>query len=267
METAVRNFVVYRASDDAPMLGRFVSPVSRLDELASALESSGAMGVRISAILGTDVVADLRAIVEFNERVARDAAVIDSVESRADTSDAIDDLASRASAFDVFVELALDYELESLVGAVARNGLRAKIRTGGVTPTMFPTSVAVVRFIRTCLNAGVPFKATAGLHHPFTGSYPLTYESDSVRGTMFGFLNVLLAAAFLRDGMADADASRVLDENDASVFSFAGDRIAWRGHVVDSARLAATHAQVFGSFGSCSFREPVDELRAMALLP
>jgi hypothetical protein len=94
----------------------------------------------------------------------------------------------------------------------------------------------------------------------------LTYESDAVRGTMFGFLNVLLAVAFLRDGIADDEASRLLDETDVSAISFMGDRIAWRGHVVDSARLVATHAQVFGSFGSCSFREPVDELCAMALL-
>ena len=51
---------------------------------------------------------------------------------------------------------------------------------------------AVYRFVRTCLAANVPFKATAGLHHPLRCFKPLTYASDSPQGTMHGFLNVFL---------------------------------------------------------------------------
>ena len=58
----------------------------------------------------------------------------------------------------------------------------------------------LLRFLRACTEAGVPFKATAGLHHPLRAEYRLTYAPDSPRGTMFGFLNVFLAAAFLRPG-------------------------------------------------------------------
>ena len=42
----------------------------------------------------------------------------------------------------------------------------AKLRTGGVVPEAFPKSLDIIRFVRTCAAANVPFKATAGLHHP-----------------------------------------------------------------------------------------------------
>jgi len=181
---------------------------------------------------------------------------------------AIYELASKVSAnVDVFVELPLDGALESLVDAVRAVGVRAKIRTGGVTTEAFPNARSVARFMRACLDAGVPFKATAGLHHPITGTYALTYAADSPRGVMFGFLNVFLAAAFLADGMSDEDAARLLDDRDASAFSFRDDGAEWRGRHIDADRLASTHARVFGSFGSCSFNEPVGELRGLALLP
>src|SRR5438477_108730 len=78
------------------------------------------------------------------------------------------------------------------VATLAITGQRAKIRTGGVTPEAFPKSAEIVRFVRTCLAANVPFKATAGLHHPIRCFHPLTYDADSPQGTMHGFLNLFL---------------------------------------------------------------------------
>ena len=40
------------------------------------------------------------------------------------------------------------------------------------------------------------FKATAGLHQPATSLRPLTYAADAPKGTMHGFLNVMLMTAF-----------------------------------------------------------------------
>ena len=93
-----------------------------------------------------------------------------------------------------------------LVAAIARRGGRAKMRTGGVTAEAFPTAAQVLRFLRACTEARVPFKATAGLHHPLRAEYRLTYAPDSPRGTMFGFLNVFLTAVLLRHGLSDKDA-------------------------------------------------------------
>ncbi len=267
MRTAVRNYASYRAGDDASLLGRFVAPAARLSELAEELASLDGAEMRVSAVLGASLSADIQSVIAFNARVAR--AAVDSVEAKADRPGTIYEIASGgggSAKLEVFVELPLDGELESLVDAARAVGARAKIRTGGVTTEAFPSARSVVRFMRACLDAGVPFKATAGLHHPVTGTYALTYAPDSPRGTMFGFLNVFLAAAFLAAGMSDDDAARLLDDRDGSAFVFGEQGVEWRGRRVDAAQLAATHARVFGSFGSCSFREPVDDLRSMALL-
>jgi hypothetical protein len=269
MDTAVRNYLSYRASDDAPMLGRFVAPAARLSELAASLHAAAPSNVRVSAVLASNVSADLDTVSDFNARFAHgDAfAVVDAIEAKADRPEVIYQLAARgASGFEVYAELPLDDALELLVDAARAVGVRAKIRTGGVTADAFPPARGVVRFMRACLDGGVPFKATAGLHHPITGSYALTYAPNAAHGVMFGFLNVFLAAAFLAVGMPDDDAARLLEERDASSFSFGDRAVDWQGHHLDGAQLAATHARVFGSFGSCSFREPVDELRSMALL-
>jgi hypothetical protein len=268
IDTALRNYVSYRAGEDVLMLGRFVAPAARLNELAASLSTTVASRVRISAVLGPNISADLDAVADFNARGTLAGAWIDAIEGKADRTDAIYHLASRApDGFEVFVELPLGDGLELLVAAIRAAGVRAKIRTGGVTADAFPPASAVVRFIRTCLDAGVPFKATAGLHHPVTGTYALTYEPSSPRGTMFGFLNVSLAVAFLAAGMSDEDAALLLGDRDASSFTFGERGVDWRGHRLDSAQLAATHARAFGSFGSCSFREPIDELHSMSLLP
>jgi hypothetical protein len=265
MRTAVRNYDAYRAGADAALLGGFVVPVSRLDELEAELEALDLRGLGASAVAGANPSADVVAASAFNARVSRTK--VDAIEAKADRPAAIYELASRASAdFEVFVELPLDGALELLVDAVHAVGARAKIRTGGVTTEAFPSSKSVVRFMRACLDAGVAFKATAGLHHPITGTYALTYAPDSPRGAMFGFLNVFLAAAFLAGGASDADAARLLDERDPSGFSFSEEGAEWRGQRVDFGRLASTHASAFGSFGSCSFSEPVGELRNLALL-
>ncbi|HYR28329.1 MAG TPA: hypothetical protein VEU30_07670, partial [Thermoanaerobaculia bacterium] len=111
----------------------------------------------------------------------------------------------------------------SLIPELKRRGLRAKIRTGGLTADAFPTPESVAAFIRACREAEVPFKATAGLHHPLRCVKPLTYEPNAAVGTMHGFLNVFLAAA-----MVDA-AEAVLAETDASAFTFDDDGVTWRG--------------------------------------
>ena len=141
------------------------------------------------------------------------------------------------------------------------------MRTGGVTPAAFPTTADLLRFLRAAVAAGVPFKATAGLHHPIRARYRLTYEPDSPSGTMYGFLNLFLAAAFLRQGMGDADATRLLEETDATSLEF--DReggVTWRGHRLDADALVEAHARGLGSFGSCSFEEPLGDLASLHLI-
>ena len=167
-----------------------------------------------------------------------------------------------------YVEIPLDRDPAPLVAAIARRGGRAKMRTGGVTPDAFPPAEAVARFLRACTDAGVPFKATAGTPPPLRAEYRLTYAPDSPRGTMFGFLNVFLAAAL--------HAARHGERGRGPAAGGArprGDplrrptRVEWQGHRLDRSAIAAARATGIVAFGSCSFTEPVGELQAISHPP
>src|SRR6185436_15978516 len=103
-----------------------------------------------------------------------------------------------------YIEIPVSGDPAPLATAVGRAGGRLKVRTGGVTADAFPSAADLARFLRAAVQAGVPFKATAGLHHPLRAEYRLTYEPGSACGTMFGFLNLFLATAFVSAGMDDA---------------------------------------------------------------
>jgi hypothetical protein len=146
------------------------------------------------------------------------------------------------------------------VKTIAMVGARAKVRTGGITPEAFPPAGAIIDFIAACRREAVPFKATAGLHHPMRGEYRFTYEKGSQTGMMYGFLNVFIAAALLYASESKDTALAALEERDASAFIFADDAIQWRGKRIGAEQILASRSEFAISFGSCSFREPVEEL-------
>jgi hypothetical protein len=152
------------------------------------------------------------------------------------------------------------------IGAVADCGRSAKIRTGGETADKFPARESVVEFIRLCAASGVPFKATAGLHHPLRSVQRFTYQPGSASGIMHGFINVFLAAAFLRAGMEAQLALQLLDEQSAQAFQFESDGVGWRRHRLGPSEIAETREEFAVSFGSCSFTEPIDDLRSLHFL-
>ena len=267
MATAVRNFGEYLSSDDGWMLGRFVVPVARLDEFRAAHErlERGGPAWHLSALLGADIQADLRVIAECNRR-AHGHVVIDAIEGRLDNDTAMREAAAAGDSLAVFAELACDDQIEARMDAAKRAGVHAKIRTGGVTPNAFPPAAMVVRFIRACADRGVRFKCTAGLHHPLTGEYRLTYEPTSQVSAMFGFLNVLLTSAAIANGASDREAIAMLSEFRAAAVSATDDAVRWTSSQFDVATLERVRDNLVVSFGSCSFTEPRDGLRELTLL-
>ena len=127
--------------------------------------------------------------------------------------------------------------------------------------TRFPPIDDVARFLRACKAAGVAFKATAGLHHPLRCVKPLTYAPNAPTGTMHGFLNVFLAAALL-DHADEILARGQIRARSRSTTSGAS----WRGHRVSTEALRTMRRDFATSFGSCSFEEPIGDLRALGWL-
>ncbi len=272
MGDAVRAYADYREGSEAWMLGRFIVPAGRLEEFDEAggeiLPQAASRSWALSALLGADAELDAGSIGRFNDRhrdVRRGAVHVDTVELRATRPDEIVAVGEFVGGYDAFVEVPVVEDPGPLIAAIGEIGAKAKIRTGGLTPDAIPGPRHVVRFLRRCLEHEVAFKATAGLHHPLRAEYPLTYEPGAPRAVMYGFLNVLLAAALMRAGLDDAGALDLLDERDPLAIRVDADRIAWHGHSVDVEALRlARHDAV--SFGACSFNEPVDDLRRLGLL-
>ena len=266
MQQAVKNYASYLRSTDRAALGRFIVPVSRLaefEEAAVGLLPTSGESWRLSALVSGDLGAAVAGIADFNRRHAQPAAgcaVIDAAELKAATVDDIENqsrlLPSRLTAY---FEIPTGREVGVLVAAIRAAGRRAKIRTGGVTADAFPPPREVIAFISACQRAGVQFKATAGLHHPLRGEYRLTYEPGSPKAQMYGYLNVFLAAALLRDGKSGDIALQALEETDPGAFVIGDDAIEWSGCRLTTSCLQAAREFAI-SFGSCSFREPIDEL-------
>lgn len=266
MRDAVRNYASYLGSVDAWALGRFVVPIARLGEFhecAATVSPPPESPWRLSALAGA-AGADDWAIVEG---LIGKGAIIDALELRVTSPDDVYSAARRLPTDrDVFYEVPIDSDPVQLVAAIARVGGKAKVRTGGVTADAFPRTEELARFIVTCARAAVPFKATAGLHHPLRATYRLTYAADSPRGEMFGFVNVLLAAAFARSALPASAVAELLAEQSAAAFEFHTDGVAWRGRRVAIAALAEMRYTLALSFGSCSFTEPIQELGSLGLL-
>jgi hypothetical protein len=256
------------------ILGKFIVPVSRLAEFEQALpqiaRDARPSRWELSALLGPDPAGDVARIREFNEQAASKTApagMIKSIEARIATPDDV----ARLSAiippeFDTFLEVPLSGEERESIRAIAGCGRRAKIRTGGETPDKFPSPESVVEFLRLCAEANVPFKATAGLHHPLRSCHRLTYKDDSPSGVMHGFLNMFLGAAFVHAGMEPKPAADLLREESAQAFHFGLGGVHWQSHHLSANGLAQARKNFSLSFGSCSFTEPVDDLRALHLL-
>ena len=269
MAAAVTNYAAYRRSSEAWMLGRFVVPVARLGEMREAMDAAGAPddghAWRVSALVGDDVAGDVAAVTRFND--SHGGAVVDALEARAASGDAVRGIAARVpGGLKTYVEIPAAGDPGELVTVVAAAKLRAKIRTGGVTAEAFPAVEAVARFVRACYASGVAFKATAGLHHPLRGEHALTYEPGAPRGVMHGFLNVFLAAAFHYNGLTVRDAHDLLRAPSLDGITLDDERLAWREYVVTLNELSVARRRLAIAFGSCSFREPVDELTTLGLL-
>ena len=276
LPSAVRNYASYRAAPDAWALGRFVLPASRLGEFEAAAAGhlstqAAAQPWHLSALTGPDVAADLELIADFTQRYSKSGAppvAVDAVEAKASSERDIEDMMRKLPRrLQVYIEIPIGRDPCQLLSVIARLGARAKVRTGGVTEDAFPSPPDLLRFVRSCVQVGVAFKATAGLHHPLRGEYRLTYQGGSPTAPMFGFLNLFLATALLQTGGSDSEVVRVLEERSPEAIAIDGYEITWNHHRLDLDALRRARRDGLISFGSCSFTEPLSDLAALHLLP
>ena len=258
------------AGADAWMLGRFIVPAAQLPALADAVvrNAHAGRGWTVSAIVREHMDEDAAAVQAFNQRAANLDVLVDTVECRPssppgrESSDGITWLAQTfLPAFTVHVEVGVGPTAQDDLRVVARHQLRAKVRTGGLAPDAFPAPAGLVAFIEAARDVGVPFKATAGLHHAIRGAYPLSDAIGAHSATMYGFVNLMLATAAVGERFPTTTAAALLTRTDHAALVFDDERVRWGDVEFSTEAIGRMREAQCVSFGSCSFREPADEYR------
>jgi len=278
LEPALRNQASYVRSPEAWMLNGFVLPVGQFNaatKFVSQFDPShplrvAALGPKTTNAAGfLEALENVVAAVRSYSRSDINLMSVSHLEMfLPDDVDSVSLKAARSivSALPVFWEASPEKAEQTIALIAGHNSdddtptFGYKLRTGGVTADAFPTSAQIARALVTAATHQLPIKFTAGLHHP------IRQFRDEVKTKMHGFLNVLGAAVLAAEHQWDADqAATMLEDEDPRSFSFTDDFFAWRDWKIDTKRLQYRRKFV-KSFGSCSFDEPGDDLRALNLL-
>jgi hypothetical protein len=255
MAAAVARHRRDRAAGSPVLTHRFVCPVARLGELRALLRDGDVVQVIALGPANADTERRLAAIRQEGRLpvVALETRLPADAEEHAAALDVVDSVARSFPGLAAFVEIGTGPDQDQALDLLAGHGHLAKVRCGGVRPELFPAAADLGRFILGAVERGLPFKATAGLHHA------VGYRDGATGLAHFGFLNVLLAVAGAQAGLDARQLEDTLGRRDARA-------VADLAAALDTAAATAVRAE-FRSFGSCSTREPLEDLAALGLIP
>ncbi|CAM03214.1 hypothetical protein A8924_4330 [Saccharopolyspora erythraea NRRL 2338] len=245
MDAAVARHRADLASAEPMLTHRFLCPASRIGELREHLTGADHVEVGLIADRGVSGLAETCAELGGDPRTS--LALVEV--PMAKVASVGDLLAVVPDGVPVFLEPPSAADVGQALDAVHAAGgervLGAKLRCGGVRAELFPTPHEVASFIVACVAAGVPFKATAGLHHAVR-------HRDATTGfTHHGYLNLLLASAVAAAGGAGQDVLAALEIDDPA-------ELAGRIAALDEQTAHRTRRAML-SYGSCSTSTPVRE--------
>ena len=276
LEPALKNQAEYVRSNDSWMLSTFVLPVAKFSDAAALVSQFDKHhSLRISALAAKtenakDFLAELKNVAETIRSFQKQHVDLVSVVQLEMFLPQDVDLANLNETTGLLGDLKLQTfwetpaeSAEQTIALLARAKQPAfgyKLRTGGVTADAFPSSVQIGRALLASTKHHVPIKFTAGLHHP------VRQFRDEVKTEMHGFLNVLGAGVLSAEHHWDeAQTIEMLEDQHPNSFEFHDTVFAWRDWEVTLDRIKARRKFVT-SFGSCSFDEPREDLRALNLL-
>ncbi|GAA1260047.1 hypothetical protein GCM10009677_09010 [Sphaerisporangium rubeum] len=236
MSAAVRRHAEDEDGGSPVLTHRFLCPAGRLDELrATAIRP-----VRLGVIL--DAPEPVRLDVIAGEPLIE----VELIEVRLPAGSSVEDVVR-------LVQVPEDARLFVEVPAGETHhvpaGVGLKVRCGGVTADHTPTAHELAGFFVHCVENGIPFKATAGLHHA------VRHPDPSIGAYRHGFLNLLLAVCAAVEGR---DPVPVLESMDRHELARRAGAVP-----VETARRAR---ELFVSYGSCNTRTPVADLRTLGLV-
>jgi hypothetical protein len=289
---AFHNYLFYRQGEMKWMLNKFIIPAGRLEELTDIMKDMKIEGQVLFSVLGSgsdsvenfkeSLEKDIKNISDFIENhgplVSVDAFEIklpneiikpgsgdELIKLMNEVSDTLEKALRKN--IPVYFEASLKEEHEVVILRVVEsiaglgNGCGFKLRTGGTEASAFPTAEQIAFAIMTCCEFEVPMKCTAGLHHP------IRHYNSEVSSNMHGFLNVFGAGILAyTDGFDESELLEVLDEEDPYEFIFGEAGFEWNGTAVPISEIKEAREKFMISYGSCSFDEPIEDLKTLELL-
>lgn len=252
LHDAVPAHVAHRSAWYSALVGPLLCPASSLETLAALVRGLPApVEVEVAVVVDTGTAGVLSAV----DAVAQEPRlVLRRVEVPLRGSPLGETARRTVAALDAalggpdddepaYVEVPRELGWEAALDVVADAGYRAKLRTGGPSADAVPSGDEVAAFVIACLDRGIAFKFTAGLHHAVR------------RPSEHGFLNVLLAAGTAVGGADAADVAAALAIDDGATLAAAVAELD-----------AAPVRRWFASYGSCSIAEPLAELADLGLV-
>lgn len=302
LDAAIEHYAQYRGQDEAWMLSRFIIPAHRLEELKPFAESlfSEADSFPFSVLgKGTNTLDEFKSELEavcrhcdnfyaahagqvttdmLEIKLPGEAALSDDVDLLKQLMDQTAEKLEESAhtPFTIFYEGLLDEswkrDTEAVLEAIALHNkdfaghfenysyAAFKIRCGGVEAHQFPSLEQAAHILNKARDHVVALKGTAGLHHP------VRHYDESVQTKMHGFFNVFGGAmlAWAND-LNDDELQKILSEEDPEEFTFTDEALSWQDYSVSTKEINDLRKAVLLSYGSCSFEEPIDDLRKLKL--
>lgn len=253
LDRAVPDHREHRRAAHQELVGPLVLPVSALDRLPGLTRgwADGSLEISLTGVpvaRAAELAEDTLSIPAVR-LAALELVLGDPAPDR--LTERLTELAAVLPGVELFLEIPREPDgsyRTALFAELAGTPVMAKLRTGGVTPELYPSDAQLAAAIQAAVAAEVPFKATAGLHHAIRN----TAVTEAGELEQHGFANLLVATAAARAGRSE-DVTSALAERDPDAVA---------------RRLAEIDPQVrrsFRSFGTCSIDEPVMELTALGL--
>ena len=294
LKSAFNNYLDYLSNSlYSCILAKFICPASKLAELDKLIQNEKIeLTKQISlSVLGSSSVHSS----EFLDSVSRDVSLISDFNSQFSGKINIDAFEVRlpndifsfkgddvlydiikftaeklnkinGKPIPVFFEAQPNENLSVLAEALSKfdkTGGKAgyKLRTGGVEASAFPASEKIAFAIKSCRDFEIPMKCTAGLHHP------IRHYNDGVKTKMHGFINVFSAGILnVCFNLSEVVITEILEDEDAEDFHFSESSFGWKEYHVLASLVQEAREQFLISYGSCSFDEPVEDLKKLNLL-
>lgn len=268
LNEALISYDKYLHSSDSWMLSKFIIPARLINSVPPELNEkilnvNGSYSVIIS-----DTEADFENIIRFKNSGNKICITALEVKPEVNLNSLFDKIQFIKNEINKEIEIFIesnsnpDNSLTEEIQRLRNKKINAgyKLRTGGVTPDSFPTPEIAASVIKSCAENKIPFKATAGLHNPFT------HFNSTVNTKMYGFINIFAAGMFaVKYSLNENELVNIITDENPENFFF-GDKLTRADNELSSEEIHNFRRDYFISFGSCSFDEPREDLRKLKLL-